>query len=174
MISTKPKKVLTPEQLEKLKVAREKALSVRQGNAKDKALEKELAQAEKTQRITEVKAKLNKLAKPEVPKVVQVESEPEDEPVAEPVVKVKKVKKKPKVIIVEDSDTDDEQQQQVIYVKKKKKEVPATPVVPVAVSEPVKEVASAEEQNDDPYQQHYNSIFGGRRRHSRNRLKQKI
>jgi len=163
MISTKPKKILTPEQLEKLKVAREKALAVRQDNAKDKALVKELAQAEKTQHITEVKAKLSKIK--EVPKVVQVESEPEDEPEPEPVVKVKKVKKKKKIMIVEDSDSDDEQQQ-IIYVKKMK-QVPKTELpVPVVVPEtkPVSVPVPEPTQDDDPYQNHYNSLFNQRRR----------
>jgi len=49
METPKVKKTLSPEQLEKLKIAREKALTVRQTNAKNKALEKELKDAEKEQ-----------------------------------------------------------------------------------------------------------------------------
>jgi len=150
----KVKKTLSTEQLEKLKVAREKALSVRQTNAKNKALEKELATAEKEQHLNNVKEKLAKVKAPkqEAPVIVQVESE-QDEPEPEIVVKKKKKMLKKKIIVVEDSDTDEEQQQ-VIYVKK----VKGNSVVPVVtetrlIQEPIKQ---------DPYVQHYNSIFGRR------------
>ena len=160
-MTEKVKKTLSPEQLEKLKVAREKALSVRQTNAKNKALEKELATAEKEQHLTEVKEKLAKVKAPkqekaEVPNVVVIESE-QDEP--EPEVVVKKVKKvKKKIIVVEDSETDEEQQQ-VIYVKKVKAKSVSPPVeivVPVSTPLPVKETII------DPYAKQYNSIFGRR------------
>ena len=104
----KVKKTLSPEQLEKLKVAREKALSVRQNNAKNKALEKELATAEKEQHLNNVKEKLAKVKAPkqEPPKIEIVESEPESEP---EIVRVKSKKKtKKKIVIVEDSDTDED------------------------------------------------------------------
>jgi len=148
----KVKRTLSPEQLEKLKVAREKALSVRQTNAKNKALEKELVVAEKEQHINIVKEKLAKVkATPESVNDVTFEEEPD----AEVVIK-KKVKPKKKIIVVEDSDTDEEQQQ-VIYVKKVKNNliptkdlVPAVPAVPVVIK--------------NPYEREYNSIFGGPRR----------
>jgi len=157
-MAEKVKKTLSPEQLEKLKVAREKALSVRQTNAKNKALEKELATAEKEQHLTEVKEKLAKVKAPkqEAP-VIVIESE-QDEPEPEQVVVKKKKKVKKKIIVVEDSETDEEQQQ-VIYVKKVKAKSVSPPVeivVPVSTPLPVKETII------DPYAKQYNSIFGRR------------
>jgi len=162
--SEKPKKTLSSEQLEKLKVAREKALSVRQENAKNKALEKELATAEKEQHLNTVKEKLAKVKAPkqEAPKIeVQADSEPESEP--EVIVKKKKPKKK-KIVIVEDSESDEEQQQ-VIFVKRKKDNPLKAIQEPVQVPQqvfakpPIKVKA---EEDDDPYQRHYNAIFGRR------------
>lgn len=161
----KVKKTLSTEQLEKLKVAREKALSVRQTNAKNKALEKELASAEKEQHLNNVKEKLAKVkatgnaesvatlrSKQEAPVIVQVESEPDEpEPDAPLLIKKKKKFLKKKIIVVEDSDTDEEQQQ-VIYVKKVKS------VASVVVTPPEPKATPL----IDPYAQHYNSIFGRR------------
>ena len=156
-MSEKPKKVLSPEQLEKLKVARERALEVRQTNAKNKALEKELATAEKEQHLNTVKEKLAKVKAP-----VKVEIEPDSEPeTPEPetvVVKKSKKKKPKKIVIVEDSESDDEQQQ-VIFVKRKKE--PVTQPVPVPAAPPK---APTPSQDDDPYQRHYNAIFGNPKR----------
>jgi hypothetical protein len=174
---------LSPEQLEKLKVAREKALGVRQSNAKNKALEKELAKAEKEQHINTVKEKLVKIkagtsaGKQEAPKIEIVESE-HDEDDTEVIIKKTKTKpKKKKIVIVEDSDSDEEQQQ-IIYVKKKKdtqnkdvndvkikEEQPAPETVATLISNQVfaKPPPQQQPQNDDKFQRHYNAIFGGRR-----------
>jgi len=157
----KVKKTLSPEQLEKLKVAREKALSVRQANAKNKALEKELATAEKEQHLTEVKEKLAKvkIAKQEPPKIEIVESEPESEP--EVIVRKKRNKKK-KIIVVEDSDTDEEQQQ-VIFVKKKK-DNPLQPIQRPAEQVPAQVFKAPPKVQEDPYDKHYNALFNPPRR----------
>jgi hypothetical protein len=171
---------LSPDRLEKLKIAREKALNVRQSNAKNKALEKELATAEKEQHYLEIKEKLAKVKnpasavmgerlgpqgnKPQVksakkpPPEICIESDREgiDSDTEEPEVIVKKIKKKPKkkIIIVEETDSDEEQQQ-VEYVRvKKAATVPQKPPVPEPVPVPVVAV--------DPYEQQYNSIFGRR------------
>jgi hypothetical protein len=160
----KPKKQLSAEQLEKLKVAREKALAVRQNNAKNKALEKELANAEKEQHLNSIKEKLAKVKgkaepKQETPKVEIVESEPEEEP--EVVVKKKSVKpKKKKIVIVEDSESDEEQQQ-VIFVKRKKEPVVSKPVE--APPQPQAFQTKLQPQ-EDPYERQYNAIFGNPRR----------
>ena len=158
----KAKKTLTPEKLEKLKVAREKALLVRQENAKNKALEKELVNVEKEKHITEVKEKLAKVKEKPI-----IEEEPE--------VIIKKTKAKPKkkkIVIVEDSDTDEEEQHQVIYVKRKKDvklpephlhPPPEQEVKPVQVFQRRQQVI--EQQNDDPYQRHYEAIFNQRARY---------
>ena len=103
----KVKKTLSPEQLERLKVAREKALAVRQTNAKNKALEKELATAEKEQHLNTVKERLAKV-KSVAPKIeVQPDSEPESEPEIVRVKPKKPIKKK-KIVIVEDSESEEE------------------------------------------------------------------
>jgi len=183
-MSEKAKKTLSPEQLEKLKVAREKALGVRQSNAKNKALEKELVIAEKEQHINNVKEKLVKIkagtsaGKQEAPKIEIVESEPEDN--TEVIIKKTKTKpKKKKIVIVEDSESDEEQQQ-IIYVKKKKdtqnkdqnkdindvkikEEQPATETVASLVSNQVFAkhcaVPPPQQPQDDKFQRHYNAIF---------------
>ena len=173
---TKPKKTLSPEQLQKLSVAREKALAVRQNNAKNKALEKELVVAEKEKHFLEVKEKLAKVKDPASavmgerlqPKkekeptkvVIEPDSDPESEP--EVIIRKKKSKGKKKIVIVEDSDTDDEQQQ-VIFVKRKKdnplKPIPQPEQVPHQVFK-----QNIAQQNDDPYQRHYDSMFNPPRR----------
>jgi hypothetical protein len=162
----KPKKTLSPEQLEKLKVAREKALTVRQTNAKNKALEKELATAEKEQHLTQVKEKLAKVKAPkqEPPKIeVQPDSEPEDEP--EIIVKRKSKPKKKKIIVVEDSDTDEEQQQ-VIFVKRKK-DNPLQPIQRPAeqVPQQVFKQAPPQPQAPDINEMRYNAMFNPPRRY---------
>jgi len=162
-MSEKPKKTLSPEQLEKLKVARERALAVRQENAKNKALEKELATAEKEQHLNTVKEKLAKVKAP--PKIEVVESEPE----SEPEVVVRKAKSKPKkkkIIVVEDSESDEEQQQ-VIFVKRKKDPVALPPAPQEQVPHQVFKQQAPPKPSpvDDPYQRHYNAMFNAPRRY---------
>jgi hypothetical protein len=150
----KVKKTLSTEQLEKLKVAREKALSVRQTNAKNKALERELVVAEKEQHLNIVKEKLAKVKAPKgnAEPIIVVEEEPESEP--EVVIKKKVKIKKKKIIVVEDSDTDEEQQQ-VIYVKKVKNKES----IPVPIPVPLIEQPTLPK---NLYQKEYNSIFNQR------------
>jgi len=163
----KPKKTLSAEQLEKLKVAREKALTVRQTNAKNKALEKELATAEKEQHLNTVKEKLAKVKAPkqEAPKIEVVESEPESEP--EVIVKrTKKPSKKKKIVIVEDSDTD-EDQQQVIFVRRKK-DNPLQSIqrpAPETVPQQVFKQPPPQPQHPDAHQMRYDAMFNPPRRY---------
>jgi len=162
----KPKKTLSPEQLERLKVAREKALAVRQTNAKNKALEKELATAEKEQHLNTVKEKLAKVKAPkqEPPKIeIQPDSEPESEP--EIVVKrTKKPAKKKKIVIVEDSESDEEQQQ-VIFVRRKK-DNPLQPIQhqPEPVPQQVFKPQPPQPQHPDAHQMRYDAMFNPPRR----------
>ena len=108
----KPRKVLSPEALEKLKLAREKANAIRKESYTKK-----------------LEDKVNLLKAPK-------ESPIAEEPVVEEEKKVKpKGKKKTKIIIEQSSDDSDEfeDNQNVIFVKRasrKKKEVPVVPVVP--------------------------------------------
>lgn len=145
------KKTLSPEQLEKLKIAREKALVVRQANAKNKALERELVVAEKEKHLSNVKMKL---AKAKAPVIESSDADTESEG-PERVIKVKKKPKK--VVIVEDSESDDEHQQ-VIFVKRKK-DTPAPASIPPKEAEKPPPTPAV-----DPYQRHYDAIFGGPRR----------
>ncbi len=151
-VTPKPKKVMTPEQLEKLKVARERALEVRRKNAEDKKLIKELAVTEKEKVITEVKQKLYKLKEPvPEPKVEIIEPEPAPAP-------EKKPKKEKKKIVIEQHSSDDENDHEVVYIRKKKE--PATSgVVPQNV------VTQATQPHQlpprpNPYQRHYENMFG--------------
>lgn len=126
----KEKRQLSPEHLEKLKIARERALAVRQKKAGEKKLVKELETKEHEQKIENIKERLEDIKKPKK-KVVAPVPEPESEPESEPevIVKKKTKKKAKKIIVVEDSDTDEEQQQ-VIYVKRKK-DPPSSAPIPI-------------------------------------------
>ena len=162
MSEVKPKRVLSPEALEKLKIAREKALLIRQENAKNKSLEKELIKEEKEQHLTEVKEKLA-IVKAKKPIIVVEEEEKEEEEVI-----IKKKKPKKKVIIVEDSDSDEDHQHQVIYVKKKKDIIPQPQIIqqkvePLINEEPIKKIIDKE--NIDPYKRHYHAMFNQRVRY---------
>ena len=144
----KPKKVMTPEQLEKLKVARERALEVRRKNAEDKKLIKELAVTEKEKVITEVKQKLYKLKEP-VPAEPKVEIiEPEPEPI--------KVKKEKKKIVIEQHSSDDENDHEVVYIRKKKENTSG--VVPQNI---VTQATTPHQlpPRISPYQKHYDTMF---------------
>jgi hypothetical protein len=113
----KPRKVLSPEALEKLKLAREKANAIRK-ESYTKKLE-------------------DKVEKLKAPKTLEKEIKEEVEEEVKEIVKVPKPKgkKKTKIIIEQSSDDSDEfeDNQNVIFVKRasrKKKEVPVVPVVP--------------------------------------------
>ena len=117
----KPRKVLSPEALEKLKLAREKANAIRKESYTKK-----------------LEDKVNLLKAPkEAPSCNPIA----EEPVVEEEKKVKpKGKKKTKIIIEQSSDDSDEfeDNQNVIFVKRasrKKKDINVVPVVPV-VPEP--------------------------------------
>ncbi len=96
----KVKKSRTPEQLEVLAKARQKALEVRKANAELRKKEKEIELKEKENKIKERKKKIEEYEEPE----------PEPEPV-----KIKKSKKK---IVIEESESESEEE--VVVVKKKK------------------------------------------------------
>jgi len=154
METPKEKRILTPEHLEKLKIARVKALAVRQKKASEKNLEKnlgkELLVAEHLNKVETHKEKITDLSKP---KKVDSDTESDDIPVIK-----KKKKLKKKIIVVEDTDSDDEQQQ-VIYVKRTKpvlneipKELPIQQPVPPPVAEPP---ISIRRNPDQIYAEHY-------------------
>ena len=114
-------RTLTPEHLEKLKVAREKARITQKKNTELRKLDRENVLHEKTKEKAErergIKAK-NKEIK--VEEKEKEEGEEEEEEVTE-VKKTKKKSKKKPVIIVQASSESESDDQQVIYIKNKSK-----------------------------------------------------
>eukprot|EP01051_Picozoa_sp_SAG22_P010108 SAG22_NODE_888_length_6659_cov_13.876067_10_plen_175_part_00 len=118
-VPKKAKRQLTPEQLEKLATAREKANAVRKEKAAAKKKEKELAQIKAKQRQQEVDTELASLQTPKVtPK-----SAPKQR---------KKKEEKIEAVIISDSDSDSSysesseeesssSEEEVVYRKTKKK-----------------------------------------------------
>eukprot|EP01051_Picozoa_sp_SAG22_P015388 SAG22_NODE_2001_length_3168_cov_24.284132_1_plen_170_part_00 len=118
-VPKKAKRQLTPEQLEKLAAAREKANAVRKEKAAAKKKEKELAQIKAKQRQQEVDTELASLQTPQVtPK-----SAPKQR---------KKKEEKIEAVIISDSDSDSSysesseeesssSEEEIVYRKTKKK-----------------------------------------------------
>ena len=112
--TTKPKRQMSAEHLEKLRQGRIKSLEIRskKGNEKKAVkLDKSLQQTEK---------KLNEL---KIKKQPTIEDEEEEAP--PPVKVVKKKKKQPTVIF--ESDEDDDDNDRVIYVRRREKKVMPRP-----------------------------------------------
>ena len=160
---------MTPERLEKLAAAREKANSIRSAKAKVKkiAAAKELLESEAPppDPPADPPPEPETVAGGEIPyeDAMKFGSVAEEE--EEPVVKIvkKKSKKKQPVVIVEQSSSDDEtfeDKQNVIFVKRasrKKKEPDAPPpIVRQPAEQPLPPVKSQREQMVD---QLYNSMF---------------
>lgn len=140
----KAKRVMSPEALEKLAIARKKAFEVKTANAKIRAENKKVLVKQITEQQEEItKEKIKKSIKPklipvkEVKEVVEEEEEEEedDEP---PVVKKKSVKKKKKkpVVIIEESSSSDDEESNVVYIKRRSKKPPKEQQVVVAPSNP--------------------------------------
>ena len=156
----KPKRTMTPEMLEKLAVAREKAMIVRrQIKAEKDAKELEELPA-KLEQKAKIKAELEKPKEPrpefrtkkkEVPEDNPVMDSPDDSEPSEvdepppPPVKTKKSKKK--VVVVEESSSDEEE---YIYIPKRKpRGVPQNPKAKYIPSEKVTPAASVENYQID-------------------------
>jgi len=152
----KPKRTMTPDMLQKLAVAREKAMIVRrQIKAERDAKELEELPA-KLEQKAKIKAELNlpKEPKPEfrtkkkevpIPEANLDDSEGSEveEPPPPPV-----VKKKKKIVVVEDSSSSDEEQ--FIYVPKRvPKGIPQNPKAKYIPSEKVTPAASVENYQID-------------------------
>lgn len=149
----KVKKVMTPEQLEKLKIARERALEVRRKNASEKALIKELAVTEKERVITEVKEKLYSL-KPKAPD----QKEPKVEIIEPDACALVKVKKEKKKIVIEQHSSDDENDHEVVYIRRKKE--PSSGVIPQNIVTQATQPIHQLPPRPSPYQKHYDTMFG--------------
>ena len=119
---TKPKRIMSPEALERLAKAREKAAQVkRQMKAAREEKEDEIRQKVKAERIAKMEQKVNKsfIDLDEKPKESKAKAEPvEKTELSEEVVVKKKPKKK--VVIMHDSGSDSDENTQVIYIPKKK------------------------------------------------------
>lgn len=167
-MSEKVKKVLSDDQLEKLKLARVKALQVRQALAKEKneikTLEKEVIEKEKINKVNELKKKIKQLpqetqetqetqephGKPNISKKEKSSSESSSE--EEEIKKVKKKKPKKKIIYQYESDSSESSQEIIIKRRRNKKRDNSdkTPIyerniqqIPVQ-SDPLKEYAKQE------------------------------
>ena len=136
----KAKRVMSPEALEKLALARKKAFEVKTANAKvraenKKVLVKQITEEHQEAVNTKLKEKIKKSIKPTL-SVKEVVEEEEEEP---PVVKksVKKKKKKPVVVIEESDSSSDDDNSNVIYIKRRSKKPPAqTQAEPPAQTQP--------------------------------------
>ena len=167
-MNLKGTKITDPVILERLRLAREKALTVRQANAKDKKDAKLVTDIEAKKEKEVVQSKLAKLTavdetveeeepvkkavKKAVKKkpVIAVESESEEE--EEPVV-VKKPKAKPKkkkIVYVEEEDSSSEEE----VVVKRKKKIPTPPPTTPVQEQPVAM------QQPDPVGDLYRKIYG--------------
>ena len=149
----KTKKTRTPEQLEVLSKAREKALQIRKENAKLRQAEKQI---EKDKKSKELMMRKQKVAEYNSPKEI---SDPEPEP--EPPKEIKRIskefqkkkEKKKKIIYVEESSESEEEE--IVYVKK---------------SKPKKEILEPQERTSEKpkpkskgqmnYEQIYKNTFG--------------
>ena len=127
----KPKRVMTPEQLEKLAAARIKAKAVRDAmkdendDHKIRILQAKMDAIKKTsKKKPDPPEPIPELKKEELVPEQMTEPEPEPEPVAKPVKQKPKKGKKP-VVIVDDSgsesSSDDNDNSNVIYIRRKKK-----------------------------------------------------
>lgn len=123
----KPRKVLSPEALEKLRLAREKANAIRK-ESYTKKLE------DKVEKLKSVKPNEGGQKETTIKEEIQEEVK-EKGVIGETPLKKPKGKKKTKIIVEQSSDDSDEFEpnDNVVFVKRvsrKKKEVPVVPVVP--------------------------------------------
>ena len=136
----KPKRVMTPEQLEKLAAARIKAKAVRDAMKDENDDHKIRILQAKMDAIKKTSKKKPEPPEP-IPELEEVPLVPEQmtEPEPEPVQCTKPVKQKPKkgkkpVVIVDDSgsesSSDDNDNSNVIYIRRKKKKQNAPPPPP--------------------------------------------
>ena len=115
-VNAKPKKVMSELQLEKLKIAREKAAQVKKAARAEKdKLEAELREKEKAKRLAKLEDKVKKshIDLDEKP-------QPKQESLEEQVEIIRKPKKpKKKVVVMHDSGSDSDSETQVIYIPRR-------------------------------------------------------
>ena len=140
-IPVKPKRVMSELQLEKLKLAREKAHAVKQ----------QMKQISDDEKIKHYEGKIKSIRKKETKEENAPENPPDDNEVDEeppkeapppPPPKSKPKSKKKPVVIIEESDSDSSEDSNVVYIKRRgKKRDPAPPqqqqqVIPVYAHQP--------------------------------------
>jgi hypothetical protein len=149
----KPRKQLSPEALEKLAKARQRANAIRKDVSIQKLEEKvEKMKVGTPQDITEPQQDIggNEIEEPEV-KVEKIK---------------KKNKKKPQIIVEQSSDDDDEFEtnDRVIFVKRvtrKKKEKESEPVPPPVMRQEADIPPDVPKPKPNPLQRHYDAMFSG-------------
>jgi hypothetical protein len=159
----KPRKQLSPEALERLAKAREKANAIRKQNTVKKLEEK----VEKM-KVNKQDIAGNQIDPPECA------PDPQDiggNEIEEPEVKVEKIKKKskkkPQIIIEQSSDDEDEFQEndRVIFVKrvsrKKKEPEPVVEPSPIMRQEPEPNIPDIPKPKPNPLQRQYDAMFSG-------------
>ena len=114
--SVKPKRVMSELQLEKLKLAREKAHAVKQ----------QMKQISDDEKIKHYEGKIKSIRKKETKEEVAPENPPDDnevdeEPPTPPPLKSKSKSKKKPVVIIEESDSDSSEDSNVVYIKRRGK-----------------------------------------------------
>ena len=123
-IPVKPKRVMSELQLEKLKLAREKAHAVKQ----------QMKQISDDEKIKHYEGKIKSIRKKETKEEAAPENPPDDNEVDEeppkeaPPPKSKSKSKKKPVVIIEESDSDSSEDNNVVYIKRRgKKRDPPPP-----------------------------------------------
>ena len=149
MSSDAPKKQMTPEALERLAKAREKANAKRRELAEQRKAVREQAIEEKMAQVSEARArKVEKTAEREARRRLASEVRPTPEPSTAP------PKAKPIVIEHSDSDQEDDIVNAKVYYVKRSREPPQQPPAPPPPRPPP-------QRPPDPHESVYRQLFGG-------------
>jgi hypothetical protein len=157
----KPRKQLSPEALEKLAKARQRANAIR----KDVSIQKLEEKVEKMKVGTP-----QDIAGNQMETITEPQQDIGGNEIEEPEVKVEKIKKKnkkkPQIIVEQSSDDDDEFEtnDRVIFVKRvtrKKKEKESEPVPPPVMRQEADIPPDVPKPKPNPLQRHYDAMFSG-------------
>ncbi len=145
-VKPKKKREMTPEMLEKLAIARQKALDakkkIREGGEKAKleVLEKKLNKLKSKNTLIDLSTDekiLEAEEKSETTEPEKEEVEEPEEPKPEPPKKPKKKNKKPVVIVQEDDSESEDDNSNVIYIQPRRRPKARNPQPPMAQPTPV-------------------------------------
>ena len=148
----KAKRTMTPQMLENLAKAREKAMEVRASRTPEMIAQAKLMKKKNgdDEKLVVLQGKIDKIVNPdnapesdpEPDNAPEPEAEPDIAPEPEPPVKKTKAKKKP-IVIVDGSDSDSDDNNNVIYIRRKSKKPVAPQPSPAHEPEPVKATLAA-------------------------------